>query len=298
MLHDAWSYGDPAQVRGLLPTMRAILERFRAAMRDDGLLGRMPGWQFMDWVPGWPAGEVPGCADGAAATSWLLAYALGLAAELEDWAGEPVLAARDRDLARRLAAGCDACWDETRGRYRDTPAGTSTSEHAQILALLSGLVAPARAERLLRSLADDADLARTTVYFSHYLLEVGARFRRPQLIARRLGYWRDLPGQGFTTVPEAPEPSRSDCHAWGAHPYYHLLASVLGIRPAAPGFAAVRIAPLPGVLERAAGTWPHPLGDIRVELDGAHGRVQLPPGLPGVLVLDGRELPITGARSW
>ena len=298
MLHDTWSYGDLALVRAHLPTMRGILERVRLHVGADGLLRQIPGWNFVDWVPSWKDGESPGQQDGSAVTSWLLAYVLGLAAELEDWAGEPALAQRDRDLAKRLAAGCESCWDAARGRYRDAAELTTVSEHAQVLALLSGLVAPERQSQLLDSLERDADLARTTVYFSHYLFEVAARFRRPGLLFSRLEYWRALPEQGFTTVPEAPEPSRSDCHAWGSHPWYHLLASVLGIRPAAPGFAAVRIAPMAGPLTRADGVWPHALGDIRVRLDGAHGEVTVPAGLPATLVLDGKEIVVSGSHRW
>jgi hypothetical protein len=299
MLHDLLWYGDPAQVRPLLGAMRSIVERFRAQVRDDGLLGWVPGWNFVDWVPSWPDGEVPGQqGHTSTVTTWLFAYALGLAAAIEDWAGEPALAQRHRTLATRLAAGCESCWDETRGAYRDGPTQTTFSEHAQVLALLSGEVTPARRDRLLTTLEHDPDLARTTVYFSHYLFEVAARFARPELLLRRLEYWKALPDQGFTTVPERPEPSRSDCHAWGAHPWYHLLASVLGIRPAAPGYRAVRITPHLGSLTRAAGVWPHPLGDIRVSIDGAHGAVELPAGLPGTLVLAGREIVIDGAYRW
>jgi hypothetical protein len=250
-------------------------------------------------VPSWRDGEPPGAeTGGSSVVAWLLACALTQSAELEAWAGEPTLAERDRALARRIAEGCEACWDESRALYRDVADGATYSEHAQILALLSGLLPAVRTNRLLDSLAATPDLARTTVYFSHYLFEVAARFRRPELMLPRLAFWSGLAGQGFTTVPEAPEPSRSDCHAWGAHPLFHRLASILGIRPAAPGFAAVRIAPMLGGLEHAAGTWPHPLGDIRVAVRGAHGRVDLPAGLPGTLVLHGREVSIAGSLTW
>lgn len=300
MVHDAWLLGDPAAVRTHLGTMRAIRERYRAAVRNDGMLGWIPGWNFMDWVPEWGGGgEVPGQVHGTSAvTTWLFAYVLTLTAELEAWAGEPALAARDRTLADRLAAACDSSWDEARGLYRDGPTVTTFSEHAQVLALLSGLVPAARIPRLLDGLTNAPDLARTTVYFSHYLFEVAGRFRRPELLFKRLDYWRALPGQGFTTVPEAPEPSRSDCHAWGAHPYYHLLATVLGIRPASASFASVRIAPMVGPLTTVDGAWPHPLGDIAVKIAGDHGSVTLPAGLPGTLVLNGREIPVTGSYTW
>ncbi len=299
MLHDTLRYGDQALVRAHLGTMRAVRERFASHVDAAGRVGWMPGWNFVDWVPSWRFGEVPGGFDSTSCIiGWQLAYTLGLCAEIEDWAGEPALAERNRDLARRIAGGCDADWDADRGRYRDGPGLETASEHAQILALLSGFAPAERVPRLLATLAEAPDLARSTVYFSHYLFEVAARFRRPELLFRRLDYWRDLPAQGFTTVPEQPEPSRSDCHAWGAHPWYHLLASVLGIRPAAPGFAAVRIAPMPGPLTHAEGVWPHALGDIRVRLDGDHGEIELPPGLPGTLVLDGREIPLAGSYRW
>ena len=300
MLHDLLWYGDPAQVRPQLGALRSIVEAFRARVRPDGLLGWTPGWNFVDWVPTWPDGEVPGQSQNTSSvTTWLFAYVLNLAAGIEDWAGEPALAQRNRALAARLAAANDACWDETRGAYRDGPTQTTFSEHAQILALLSGEVTPARRDRLLTTLEHDPDLARTTVYFSHYLFEVAGRFARPDLMQRRLEYWKALPDQGFTTVPERPEPSRSDCHAWGAHPWYHLLATTLGIRPGSPGFTTVRITPQLGNLTHASGTWPHPLGDIRVTIDGPHGAVELPAGLPGTLILAGREIPITdGVYRW
>ena len=73
---------------------------------------------------------------------------------------------------------------------------------------------------------------------------------------------------------------------------------MLGIRPAAPGYAAVRITPMPGPLQRVSGTWPHPLGDITVSLADGHGQVSVPPGLPATVVLDGREHRVTGSWSW
>jgi hypothetical protein len=296
MLHDAWLYGDTAQVRRLLPAMRAIRENFRTIVDAVGRVTAVPGWNFMDWVPTWVEGEPPGVTVGdSAVAAWLVAYAFGLCADLEDWAGEPALAARDRALAQLIAAECDRFWDERRGLYRDCRDGESFSEHAQVLALLSGLVPAERSARLLDGLENASDLACTTVYFSHYLFEVAVRFRRPDLINRRLGFWSDLPVRGFTTVPESPEPSRSDCHAWGSHPLFHRLATILGIRSDAPGFAAVRIAPLPGVFTSVSGSWPHPLGDIVVSIEEDELHVSVPAGLPCVVVLAGREIPVIGS---
>ena len=333
MLHDAMMWSpDTSVVRRHLVTMRTILEHFRSVVREDGLLGWVEGWNFIDWVPGWPAGEVPGerFVGGTSVASLLLAYAARMAAEIEDWAGEPILAQRNRNLAAGLTEACSRLlWDENAGRFANTVEKRSWSEHAQLLALLAG-VGPRHEALLLQALAgmgrecatgtgynfsaealaaahadysDPSRMARSTVYFSHYRLEVGALYRRPELLFDRLDYWRDLTAQGFSTVPEMPEPSRSDCHAWGAHPRFHAVAGILGIRPTAPGFSAVRIQPMLGPLEWARGTWPHPLGDISVSLhreDGeVHGRIELPPGLPGVLVRDGLpQEKINGGAAW
>jgi hypothetical protein len=89
-----------------------------------------------------------------------------------------------------------------------------------------------------------------------------------------------------------PEPTRSDCHGWGAHPLYHYYASLLGIRPAAPGFQRVRIAPQLGELLWAQGRMVHPLGwvevDFRVEEGELRGRVELPLKVSGELVYQGK----------
>jgi hypothetical protein len=47
----------------------------------------------------------------------------------------------------------------------------------------------------------------------------------------------------FDTWPERPGKTRSDSHAWSAHPAYKLLSLEAGIEPASPGFALVRVAP-------------------------------------------------------
>jgi hypothetical protein len=106
-----------------------------------------------------------------------------------------------------------------------------------------------------------------------------------------------MPTFGLTTVPETPEPTRSDTHAWSAHPNHGLLATVLGVRPAAPGFAAVRVAPALGPLRAAEGRVAHPGGDVDVRLArGADGAltadVTLPPGVRGVLSWGGQDVPL------
>ena len=79
-----------------------------------------------------------------------------------------------------------------------------------------------------------------TFYFRFYLARALEAAGRGDAYLDLLQPWRDLLGQGLTTWPEHPDPSRSDCHAWSAHPALDLLRVVAGIRPDAPGFARVR----------------------------------------------------------
>jgi len=109
-----------------------------------------------------------------------------------------------------------------------------------------------------------------------------------------MGLWFDLPAQGFKTTPEQPEPSRSDCHGWGAHPLYHYFASLLGIRPGSFGFKKVEIAPMPGHLTQISGEMVHPQGRMGVNLHFDKGEVRgdvlMPAGLGGILRYCGKTM--------
>jgi hypothetical protein len=112
----------------------------------------------------------------------------------------------------------------------------------------------------------DPELKRTTIYFSFYLMETWRKFGRGDLIVERLDFWKDLVKDGLKTPVEAPGNTRSDCHAWGSHPLFHLHASVVGVRPGSPGFRTVRIEPQPGRFPMIASRTPHPDGFIVLDL--------------------------------
>jgi hypothetical protein len=228
----------------------------------------------------------------------LAVYALACAARAEDAAGEPQLAAYWRAKKQAMAeATLRKFWCEGRGLVADTVKQDRFSEHAQCLALLSGILPPDREKRVLEGLLADGDLARTTVYFSHYLFDVYVKYGRTDLFLKRLDLWRDYVKTGLKTPLEAPGlRARSDCHAWGSHPIYHLLTGVAGIKPAADGFAAVRIAPQPGGLKWLKASMPTPKGmvavDLRFEDDRATGTITLPDGLPGTFAWKGLTRPL------
>ncbi|MEN9938104.1 MAG: hypothetical protein RLZZ387_4683 [Chloroflexota bacterium] len=305
MVHDyALWRDDAALVRDLLPGVRAVIDGFSRFLNSDGLIEAPAGWNFMDWAPEWHAGVPPEGELGVSGPiGWLYVYALERAAQLEEWHGEPELAARARRLAANLAERLDAAlWDEGRGLLADDLARAHFSEHTQCLALLSGHLRPGRRPAIEQGLLGDPSLTRTTIYFSHYLLETYAQLGRIDALWERLSLWFELPHQGFTTTPEMPEPTRSDCHAWGAHPLYHIFATLLGVQPAAPGFRSVRIAPQLGPLTALRGEIPHPAGAVVADLavDGGRlsGTVALPEGVAGELAWRGARQPLApGAQT-
>ena len=76
----------------------------------------------------------------------------------------------------------------------------------------------------------------------------------------------------------------SFCHGWASGPTAWLSQNVLGVKPLAPGFTRVRIAPQLGNLKWAEGTYPTPLGPIKVRHDrqpdgSVKSKVEAPPGI-------------------
>src|SRR5205085_11912595 len=154
------------------------------------------------------------------------------------------------------------------------------------LAILAGAVPSAERRAVMERVLADTTLTRASYYFGFYLLEALREAGLADRYVEQLAPWRAMLGLGLTSAPEQPEPTRSDTHAWAAHPNYGLLATVLGVRPASRGFRTVTVAPALGPLRRAEGRVPHPAGDIDVTLDrvgarGVRARVTLPPGVTG-----------------
>lgn len=242
-------------------------------------------------------GVPPGAGNGhSTAISLQLAYVLRLAADLERSLGSADEAQHDLALADRINAAVRLqSWDEKRSLFADTPERRQFSQQTNALAILSGAATQPRAvaERML----SDKSITQASYYFHFYVDEALHASGLADSYLGGLEPWREVLRLGLTTTLEEPEPSRSDSHAWSAHPNYHLLATVLGIRPAEPGFRSVTIAPALGELKRAAGTMPMPAGEIAVEFrrrgrTGLQGSVQLPPNVAGRFVWNGRTSPL------
>ncbi len=299
MLHDFWRYrGDLDFVGQYLPTVRSVLDWFEPHLGRDELLGPLPHWAFCDWTPQWAHGVPPGADEGGCAPLTLLfAQALGWASDLHEACGRQNRAEEMRDGRRRIEQAVEkACWDASLQAYADTPEHKTFSEHVQIQAVLNGLkTAEAGRQLLLRSVADLGGEGFTplgTPYWYYYLFlamkEVGLADRFLDM----MGPWQGMLDEGLTTCAEAFGRARSDCHAWGSSPNVLFLTTVLGIEPAEPGFASVRIEPHLGRLTGVRGSIPSPHGSIRVEVRPGLARVELGRDVTGTFVWQGKEWPL------
>jgi len=233
----------------------------------------------------------------------LYVYALQRAAELETSVGSPAAGADYRARAQAVRAAVHArAWDSRRGLFRDALDTTSYSQQTNVLAVLVDAVPIAEQPAVMERVLADTTLTQASYYFSFYLLEALRKAGLGDRYIERLAPWQTMLRLGLTSTPENPEPTRSDTHAWAAHPNYGLLATVLGVRPSSPGFRTVRIAPSLGQLRRAEGRVPHPLGDIDVQLvregqSGLRAEITLPRGLSGVFEWHGQRRPLREGRQ-
>ena len=305
MVHDYWMHrDDPEYVRRFLPGIRSVLDWFERRLDQSGMLGPIPWWPYVDWARGWNRGVPPGGSEGQSTViSLQFVYALDRAAELERALGVPAMADHYRGVAEKVRAAVRSrAWDAARRLFRDRPEGDTYSQQANVMAVLTDAVAPADQAALMERTLSDATLTQSTYYFSYYQFEALRKAGLGDRYIEQLAPWRGMLQLGLTTVPETPEPTRSDSHAWSAHPNYGLLATVLGVRPAAPGFRTVRIAPHLGPLRQAEGRVPHPRGEIVVRFEataggGLRGEVTLPEGVNGVIEWKGKETPLRPGRQ-
>ncbi len=297
MMHDLWWYrGEAEFLREYLPVARGVLGWFERRLTPSGLLGRLEWWNFVDWTKDFQDGVPPQEPDGQSSIlSLQFALALRDAADLESSFGSAERAQHYRALAGKIADAVQKiCWDPSRRLVADTAARRHFTQHANVLAVLANAVPASERQQVVRTVLSDTTLTECSYYFRYYLFRAMKMTGFGDEYLDQLEPWRAMLALGLSTWAETPEPTRSDCHAWSAHPNFDLLATVAGIESAAPGFRVVEIAPHLGPLKRLAATLPHPQGEItvRYERDGNHlvADVSLPGRLSGCFYWKGKKV--------
>ncbi len=302
MVYDYWMHKPDVEFpKSVLLGIDGVLDWYEKRVDGTGMLGPMPWWNFADWTPEWENGVPSGAEDGHSSLITLqFVYALQRAAEMDDAFGRPDLANRRRKSAESLnRAVRRLCWDSQRGLLADTPEKTAFSQHTNTMAVLTDLIPKENQTAWMDKVSRDTGLIQCTFYYRYYLHRAVKKAGLGDRYLELLASWKDMVRLGLTTFAEKPEPTRSDCHAWSAHPMYEFLATVCGIEPDSPGFKSVRIEPFLGPLEWVEGKMPHPLGEIQVKFTrtgekGIEGRIRLPDGLMGRFMWKGKEMPLKG----
>lgn len=297
MGHDYWMYrGDEAYMKTLLPAYRGVLSWYEQWLKPDHSLGYVPHWFFADWAAGFQSGEPVREKEGNSAFQDLM-YILTLesAAGMERAFGIPSMADHYTQIASAIRGTIRAkYWDAARGLFADTYDHRSFSQHVNSLAILAGIVTGEEAMGVMERTLNDPSLIQATIYFRYYVHQALKAAGMGDRLLDNLQIWRDQMALGLTTWAEMPEPTRSDCHAWGASPNIEFFRILLGIDSNAPGFKSVRIAPSLGGLKEISGTMPHPAGSVTAsyKLDKKGkltARLVLPAGTDGVFVWKGKE---------
>ncbi len=295
MLHDYWMYRpDAGFVRSLLPGTRGVLDWFSTHERADGLLEKLPWWSFIDWVS---KGEIPTYDAQGESCVTTLQYlgALDAAADMEKILGSQQRADGYASRAAHVRSAIySKCWSPERGLLADNSERKVFSQQSNIMAVLYDVVPKDQQQAVLRKLlaiepgTTPDGVMSASYYFRFYLGRALDHAGMADDYLQSLDPWRKLLPLHFSTWPETPGKTRSDSHAWSAHPIYDMLTLVAGIEPASPGFTTVRIAPHLGSLHSVKASFPHPQGTITVDYErtaaGLDATVSLPGNLAGNFV--------------
>ena len=275
--------GDRQAVEDLIDPVERLLDWFERHRTERDLLEDVPGWIFLDWVDG--------CSQSPPVSTGLNCYyvlALRMAARLAELLGQPERAQEWRRTADAVSAAVrDRLWDAERGLFVNgigPDVQPRFSETVNLIALWTGVVPDDQREavldRLDAALAEDAaDPANMFTYFMRpaLQLELGAWERA---LDETRDVFRPMALLPNRTVWENRTPHASLCHGWSAFPAYYLPRYILGVAPAEPGFARVRIEPLVESLTWAKGLVPLPQGTACVNWRPVGDNIELNIGLP------------------
>jgi hypothetical protein len=306
MLYDYWMHRkDDAFIRKYLVAAQGVLDWYEKNINDKKqMLGPMKWWNFTDWNVAFPNGTPDGATDGNSSVITLqFAYTLQQAAALFNYYGNSNTATHYASVANKLIRSTyNNCFDNKKGLMANTPEKKTFSQHASIMAVLTGSIPQNELKGVMSKVIRDTSLSQATFYYRFYLTQALKKAGMADLYYYELKYWRDMLDIGLTTFAENPEPTRSDCHAWSSSPNYDFLATICGIMPASPGFSTVVIKPALGELTQVNGSIPHPAGEINVSLKrvGAKsisGTITLPATITGNFHWNNKEIALKGGRQ-
>ena len=308
MLHDYWMYGkDEAFVKDKLSGTRDILEFFKHFQQKDHSLKDVPYWNFTDWceTKGWDGGRAPVGKDGySSVMDLLLLYTYQMAADMELKIGIPALAAQYNAEAKILQQTIrNKYFNVAKNLFADRTEKDVYSQHANTLAILTGLSTGEEARTIALKLMKDTSITEATIFYKYYVYQALTKAGFGNEYLNWLDIWKRNINEGLTTWAEISDinNARSDCHAWGASPNIEFFRTVLGIDSDAPSFKKVKIIPHLGNETNISGSIPHPAGTISTsyQLKNAQWNIQinLPKTITGKFEWKGKTYPLKEGKN-
>lgn len=277
MIYDHMMYfGDRKLVEKYMPTVERILQFFEEHLSEKGYVGKTGGlimeeafWSFIDWAQEWnPTSGMPpaGLKGPITMESLLYIYGLQHAAKLAEYLGRKDEASQFTERAVKAQNAVRTYCVNTDGMVQDGPGVEEYSQHCQVFACLTDTIDTDQARvNILRTIEEKDHFAQCTVAMRFYLFRA---LEKTDLYAYTDQYWeawRTMIKNHCTTCVESEAYARSECHAWGSLALYELPGTILGVRPAAPGYEKIEIRPVSGYLKEAEGTVKTPKGMIYVK---------------------------------
>ena len=285
-------HGDRSYLEAQRPYLAELLRKFAALVAADGG-EKIEGWPFLDW----PTSPNKKAVDAGMHALLLLTLESG---------SRMMAALNDHDTAQ----SCDTA----AARMRQVVPSANGSKSAAALLVLAGL---GDAKKISGDVLKAGGAKGLSTFYGFYVLQALAKSGDTDTALDFIRtYWGAMLDYGATTfwedfdldwtknagrIDELTPPGKRDlhgdcggfcyvgyrhslCHGWSSGPTPWLSRTVLGIQPVEPGFKRVRIAPQLGDLKWVEGTFPTPLGLIKVrherQPDGAvKSQITVPPGV-------------------
>lgn len=267
-------FGDRNLVIDHMPAIAQILHYFERHLTKEGYVEKIGGinmearfWSFIDWADEWnDTSGMPTAGLKGQLTMETLLYIYGLlhAAKLAEFLGRIEEAKQYLESAKKAQQAVRKFCIGKNGMIQDGPGVEEYSQHCQVFGLLTHTIDLETGKRNLLRTIEEEGFVQCTVAMRFYLFRALEETGLYVYTDKYWDAWRNMIKMHCTTCVESEAYSRSECHAWGALILYELPSITLGVRPAAPEYKKVKIAPIPGYLTSVSGIVKTPVGEISV----------------------------------
>ena len=261
--------------------IQSVLHWFEQKTQPNGLMGKMEWWGAFAWPRHYKNGESPTIYEGNNTLySLQFAYSLRHAADIFEYIGKTAQAMEYRKRADEICQAVNRLCKNKDGFYTESPGNEQVSQITNLLAILAEAVTGNEARQLMEKLLEPKDWFGQVDLFLHiYLFEAMNKTGLQEHFMNELSEWQLMKDRGMTSFAEVPlewgeENQRSECHPWSSSPNVFMFKSVCGINPTSVGHKTVEIAPSFGELTHIKSVYPHPLGNIELDLQKVDSKVK------------------------